>query len=249
MDEDRTRSKIILIPLVVLILCATALVGTLYAYSSTLTVDSNNVDAGTLTIDLRQGSADKISEDVTFSGTDIVTFTDNYEYTKTVDGNSTVWAKTNEVAYSLAGGDLVTYRVKILRDTGTVGDTVDLNINLTGFVNIVLPIYYEQYSQSVDHYLTELFHVRCTVGDGSPVELSASGTSFSATVEDVGLSEDLSVVISFEKKSGVSATGYVTGRATAVDSPASGANDAESFMDAFSAQEFGVVLTAESDST
>ena len=74
--EEKESRKKLLVPLVVLLLCAVAFTGAAYAYSSTVTVDDNNLTAKTLSVDLKNGEP---AEDiVTAEG--LVTFTDQYKY-------------------------------------------------------------------------------------------------------------------------------------------------------------------------
>ena len=109
-EETGSRKKY-LAPLVVIMLCLVALTGAAYAYSSTLTVNNNSVEAKTLTLDLYGGS---VSNTNVFTDEQIITFTDNYDYAKVNDA----WTKTNDIKYQLKSPvTLVKYKLQVTGDT------------------------------------------------------------------------------------------------------------------------------------
>ena len=111
-NQTGTKKKL-LIPVVVLMLLGVALAGAAYAYSSTLTVDNNTVEAKSLTLDLSSGAAQ--ATDVV-SDFQIVTFTDNYSYAWNSSANPPAYEKSNTVKYQLIDTKIAVYKIKVTGD-------------------------------------------------------------------------------------------------------------------------------------
>ncbi len=228
-NEERFSRKKLLVPLVVLLLCGVAFTGAAYAYTSTLNVNSNTVDSGVLSIDLTGGAA--TDSTVKLEGTNIVTFTDNFDYTKTND----VWAKTNQVGYEVAGGTVVTYDVTIDRETNNT-EKVSLKIDVSGLSAVTIPVYSENAVSTVA--LTSLFKVMYTLDSGTATELTVTDGVASATATEVTVGHH-DVIISLVLKDNVTTSGYTMARATAADN-----NNADSYRTAFASNTFSVAMQA-----
>ncbi len=130
-NEEKSSRKKILVPLVVLLLCGVALTGAAYAYTATLAVSGNNAEAGYLTIDLNSGT-NSTTTDVSFTGDNVVTYTDNFTYSA-LGGSVT---KKNIIEYEFDDAvDIVTYKVNIARESGNT-DKVKLTAALNDFGNV-----------------------------------------------------------------------------------------------------------------
>ena len=230
METEKSSRKKLLVPLVVLLLCAVSLTGAAYAYSATLTNNSNSADAGVLSVDLKTGTPTE--SNLVFSGTNVVTFTDNFNYTKS--GNPATWQKTNQVGYSLKGGDVVTYVIDITREEGNTA-TVDLTIDVEGLDAITIPV------NDTPTALTSLFDVKVKIGTAEPVALDSSDPAkLTKTFTGTAIGEK-TIVISFTTK--VTPTeGYVT----AYPEAASLTNLASYYKSQIDSGNFKVVFTAES---
>ena len=85
--EERSSKKKLLVPLVVLMLCALSIVGVGYAYSTTVTNSGNNIEPDYYSIDLYKGDNSVVTGDLEFSGKVTV-------YTEKTDNKVVVKAKT-----------------------------------------------------------------------------------------------------------------------------------------------------------
>lgn len=110
-EEAGSRKKY-LAPLVVIMLCLVALTGAAYAYSSTVSIGGNQIDAKYLSLDLTEGS---VGSDVHISEGNVFQFTDDFVYsgaTKTDKVTCTVATRT--ITYDLTiTGDLACHKLKV----------------------------------------------------------------------------------------------------------------------------------------
>ena len=123
--EEKGSRKKLLVPLVVLLLCAVSLTGAAYAYSSTMINNNNDVDTEYLSIDLASGGLTTDS-DVISNPERAIRFTDNYAYTK----NDTTTIKTDEVHVEVSTKKVITYNLKVSGDaTATTLKVYSSNID------------------------------------------------------------------------------------------------------------------------
>ena len=232
METEKSSRKKLLVPLVVLLLCAVSLTGAAYAYNATLKVAENPVDAGYLSVDLKGGSASvgtAESSNITFGDSKVVVFTDNFEYSKNAQN---AWVKTDLVKYSLAGGTIVTYKVNIARDNESV---VDLKVDVSGLAGIKIK------TSGVDKSLTELFKVKVSLDGAAAQEATLDDGVESITFEDVEV-KDHTVAISFVPIAETQ-NGNVTNGAVEMTDSASDMTAAK-YQAAFNGSKFTVDFTA-----
>ncbi len=92
MQEEKSSRKKLLVPLVVLMLCAVSLAGAAYAYSSTLTNTGNTADVHFISVDKNEGS----TQLVTLSGNAVLEFTDNYTYAENTKTGNVIKYELND---------------------------------------------------------------------------------------------------------------------------------------------------------
>ena len=170
MNEEKSRKKL-LVPLVVLLLCAVSLTGAAYAYTSTLTNTGNNAEVHYLSVDKSTAENAVLMVD----GTDaIAAFTDNYEY----NGNSPV---KNVIKCDFESPvTIATYYLNVQRDGS---DAVYFTVSSSDLASKVL------YGTTK---ITEVFDVKYKIGEAS--------YDLGATASNVAVNTNFTVEIVFEKK-------------------------------------------------
>lgn len=193
MNEEKSRKKL-LVPLVVLLLCAVSLTGAAYAYTSSLTYKDNTTAVEFLSVD-KEGTTLVNLTDKTILG-----FTDNFTYE---DNSANVAEKIeNVIKYALKDGIVVaTYHIKINNEKDTVKD-VDLTVSSAALKDSVLFI-----KDSTPVKLKDVFDVTYTVKAGDTVVASdkkviiPAGTDISSSAADytasVKTETALDIVIKF----------------------------------------------------
>ena len=106
-NQTGTKKKL-LIPVVVLMLLGVSLAGAAYAYSSTVTVQQNALDAQYLSIDLTGGEIKEVNPNANYiKESGVVTFEDHFVYAP---------AKTNEVKATVAEKLVLTVKLTVSGD-------------------------------------------------------------------------------------------------------------------------------------
>ena len=171
MNEGKSRKKL-LVPLVVLLLCAVSLTGAAYAYTSTLTNTGNTAEVHYLSVDKSIAEDAELMVDGTKT---IAAFTDNYEY----NGNSPV---KNVIKCDFESPvTIATYNLNVQRDGS---DAVYFTVSSSDLANKVL------YGTTK---ITEVFDVKYKIGAAS----YALGVTASNVV---AVNANFTVEIVFEKK-------------------------------------------------
>lgn len=136
--------KNLVVPLVAIMMCAVALAGVAYAYTASLSIPDQEVDAADLTIDLATGTP---GTDITVVTGDVITFTDNYVYglnplTKTDKVDA--YAKAGKTTYALKvtgeataakivikSSDIAALLATTIGNDVTIGDLISVKVNTT----------------------------------------------------------------------------------------------------------------------
>ncbi len=95
--EESSSKKKLIVPIIALMLCAVAVLGAGYAYTSSVAVENNSVDGGNISVDVSEGT--KFLEDTVAD----VVFTQEKKYTAAQDG--TVTDKNETVIKAQGYGD------------------------------------------------------------------------------------------------------------------------------------------------
>lgn len=239
--KNQTGSKKkLLVPVAVILLCLVGLSGAAYAYSSTLTNTGNEVDAGMLSIDLKLNNAGTALADdaIDATGDSVVTFTNNYGYT--AGGYA---SKTNWIAYELPDSavTIVTYKVNITRETGNT-DRVNLTVGTSDLMGDSMFTV-----GGVAKTVADLYTVKVQVDSGTATAIAKVGetTEYNMTESNLALGEH-TVIITFETKDGVAATGYTTAERFTMTDPGAPTNKtAEAWTTAVSGIDFTLSFKAE----
>ena len=137
------KSRKMIVPLIAIMVSAVALAGVIYAYTATLSVPDQDIDAADLTIDLANGST---SQDITVVTGDVIVFTDNYVYTgvSTKTDRVDAYAQNGKTTYALKvtgeataakisinSSDIATVLATAIGNNVTVGDLVQVKANIS----------------------------------------------------------------------------------------------------------------------
>ena len=231
METEKSSRKKLLVPLVVLLLCAVSLTGAAYAYNSTLNVNNNSADAGYLSIDLAGGTEQNVAAGVTLTGNNVITYTDNYDYSKV----NTNWVKKNTVNYAITEADVATYDIAISRETGNTAP-VKLTVTLDG-----LSAADKVYIGGVGKAVTDVFKITLKIGANSYAFEKVSGV-FTATVDSLSLGTYNDVALHFAK-----ADAITDAEGTAIPETTVGGNgykDAKALQEAFNGVTFAILFSA-----
>jgi len=137
--------KKLVVPLVAIMMCAVALAGVAYAYTASLSIPDQEVDAADLTIDLATGTP---GTDITVVTGDVITFTDNYVYTGlnpvTKTDKVDAYAKAGKTTYALKvtgeataakivikSSDIAALLATTIGNNVTIGDLISVKVNTT----------------------------------------------------------------------------------------------------------------------
>lgn len=212
MEEGRSRKKL-LVPLVVLMLCAVSLVGAAYAYNSTLTNSDNDATIHYLSVGKQE------SGDLVVPGTDaILDFDDNFHY------NTNTLIK-NIITCELKAGDIVvaTYKFNIKSD---VTENVKFSVSSDDLANKYL------FGDSNVNKIVNYFDIKYKIGTGDAHDVKI-GDATADTVE-VSTNTNIDVNIVFTLKEAYSATPGTTNVLEVEDtSTTHTSNTAKTYYDAF----------------
>jgi len=222
-NQTGTKKKL-LIPVVVLMLLGVGLTGAAYAYSTTVTVGNNSVEADALSINLATPS----SADVT-TNQKIVTFTDNFAWSK--NGNN--WVETNDIMYDLKSPVVIgTYKIKV------TGDATWTKFNVTS-TNLLTTELFS--GKTVGNLFNITYTVRNADNTQDVVAASALGTAVAKGDMAIGFTYTIVLTATAVNSQTYPAHGLVEHVADATDA---NANDAAHYADLFDSIAFQLVFEA-----
>ena len=230
-NQTGTKKKL-LIPVVVLMLLLVSFAGAAYAYSSTLTIDQNKLDANSISIDLTNGTMEtnpNTGNYIVASG--VVVFEDHFSYTATPAKLDTVKVSVEDkivlTVHATVGGDAACNTLKVSSS------------NITTYLNTVVGN-----DGTNDVKISDLYSIKVGVTNdiAQAVPLTAAATAIPNAIDRAeGTQQATAVTLYVFVDTSLDAPKIVQ---NAKESTAQGYKVASQFASAFNGYNFGLTFEA-----